>query len=125
MQVSRTQLLKYFIQPEKLSGIWDYILEAIQSNPAFADFRGVTLFANAKNLKYRYMSTSLPTVCSKWEQQYQWAVNPEFQTRDQAFIDLGKQITAQGTHLFPCTIPEGQEPQTFLNKRCCLGSFVQ
>ena len=71
------------------------------------------------------MSTSLPTVCSKWEQQYKWAVNPEFQARDQAFIDLGKQITAQGTYLFPCTIPEGQEPQTFLNKRCCLESFVQ
>jgi len=107
LQVSRTQLLKYFIQPEKLSTIWDYVLEAIQGNPAFADFRGVTLFATAKDLKYRYMSTSLENMRSKWEQQYKWAVNPEFQARGQAFIDLGKQITVQGTYLFPCTIPKG------------------
>ena len=124
LQVSRTQLLKYFIQPEKLPLIWDYILEAIQGNPAFADFHGVTLFATAKDLKYRYMSTSLATMCSKWEQQYKWAVNPKFQARDQAFIDLGKQVTAQGSYLYPCTIPGGQEPQTYILKRCCLKSFV-
>jgi hypothetical protein len=85
----------------------------------------VTLFATAKDLKYRYMSTSLATVCSKWEQHYKWAVNPEFQTQDQAFVDLGKQITHQGSYLYPCTIPAGQEPQTYILKCCCLESFAE
>jgi hypothetical protein len=58
MHLSRQQLLKYFIQPEKLIGIWDRVLADIEDNAAFAEFKGVTLFAAAKDLKQRYMSPS-------------------------------------------------------------------
>jgi hypothetical protein len=63
MYLSRQQLLKYFIQPKKLIGIWDRVLVAIEDNAAFAEFKGVTLFAVAKDLKLQYMSTSFPTIC--------------------------------------------------------------
>jgi hypothetical protein len=64
------------------------------------------------------------TTTSKFEKQYKWAINPEFQPRNQVFIDQAKQNTAQGSYLYPCAIPVGQEPQTYLWKRCCLESFV-
>lgn len=118
------QLLKYFIQPEKLAGTWNRVLEGIQG-PQFDMFHGVTLFASAKDLKYRYMSSSMPTVRSKFERQYNWAINPKFQARKQAFVDPAKQVTAQGSYLFPSSIPDGHEPQTFIYKRCCLESFAQ
>jgi hypothetical protein len=70
MHLSYQQLLKYFIQPEKLAGIWDRVLAAIKDNAAFAEFKGVTLFAAAKDLKLQYMSTSFLTMCQKWKQQY-------------------------------------------------------
>src|SRR5580700_1687040 len=95
MHLSRTQLLKYFIQPEKLAGTWNRVLEGIQG-PQFEIFHGVTLFGNAKDLKYRYMSSSVPTMRSKFERQYDWAINSEFQARSRVFIDLAKQVTAQG-----------------------------
>jgi hypothetical protein len=63
MHLSCQQLLKYFIQPEKLAGIWDRVLVAIEDNAAFAEFKGVTLFAAAKDLKLWYMSTSFLTMC--------------------------------------------------------------
>lgn len=69
MHISRTQLLKYFVQPEKLAGTWDRVLEGIQG-PQFEIFHRVTLFAAAKYLKYQYMSSSVPTMRSKWERQY-------------------------------------------------------
>ena len=59
LQVPRQQLIRHFIQPEKLAGLWDRVLEAIESNPALLDFQGVVLYAAAKDLKCRYMSTSL------------------------------------------------------------------
>ena len=103
--------------------MWDRVLEAIESNAALSDFQGVVLFAHAKDLKSRYISTSLSTVCSKWERQYTYAVNAQFHTLDQAFVDLGKQVTAQGSYLYPSPVPDGQEPQSFLYKHCCLESF--
>jgi len=75
-----------------------------------AVFKGATLFATAKDLKLRYMSASLPTVSQKWKQHYKWAIDPEFQARKQAFINLGKQVTAEGSYLFPSTIPDYEEP---------------
>jgi hypothetical protein len=50
MHLSCQQLLKCFIQPEKLAGIWDRVLADIEDNAAFAEFKGVTLFAAAKDL---------------------------------------------------------------------------
>jgi hypothetical protein len=124
-QLSRQQLLRYFIQPEKLAGIWERVLTTIEDTPAAADFKGVTLFATAKDLKLRYMSTSLPTVYRKWKQHYKWAVEPEFQAHKQAFVDLGKQVTAEGSYLSSSAIPDGAKPQAFVYKRCCLDSFFQ
>jgi hypothetical protein len=125
MHLSRQQLLKCFIQPEKLAGIWDRVLAAIEDNAAFAEFKGVTLFAAAKDLKQRYMSTSFPTMCRKWRQHYKWAIDPKFQARSRGFIDLGKQVTAEGSYLRMSSIPDGREPQTFVYKRCCLDSFFR
>jgi hypothetical protein len=110
MHLSRQQLLEYFIQPEKLAGIWERVLATIEDTPALAVFKGVTLFATAKDLKLRYMSALLPTVSRKWKQHYKWAINPAFQARKQAFIDLGKQVTAEGSYLFPSTVPDYEEP---------------
>lgn len=123
MHLSRQQLFKCFIRPERLAGIWDRVLAAIEDNAAFAEFKGVTLFAAAKDLKQRYMSTSFPTMCWKWKQHYKWAIDPKFQARSQGFIDLGKQVTAKGSYLRMSTIPDGREPQTFVYKRCCLESI--
>jgi hypothetical protein len=65
-------------------------------------------------------------------------LDPEFQARKQSFIDLGKQVTVEGSYLFPSTIPDGEEPtileptipageepQTFVYKHCCLEGFCQ
>jgi hypothetical protein len=75
------------------------------------------------------MSTSLHSVCAKWERQYRHAVDPQFQPWSQAALDLRKQVTAQGSYLASDAlldgIPDGSKPQTFLYKRCCLESFVQ
>jgi len=101
------------------------VLADIEDNAAFAEFKGVTLFAAAKDLKLRYMSTSFPTMCRKWKQQYKWAIDPEFQARSRGFIDLGKQVTAEGSYLRTSSILDGYEPQTFVYKRCCLESFFQ
>src|SRR5271156_396678 len=110
MHLSRQQLLEYFIQPEKLAGIWERVLATIEDTPTLAVFKGVTLFATAKDLKLRYMSALLPTVSRKWRQHYKWAIDPEFQACKQAFVDLGKQVTAEGSYLFPSTIPDCEEP---------------
>jgi hypothetical protein len=125
IHLPRQQLLRCFIQPEKLAGIWDRVLADIEDNAAFAEFKGVTLFATAKDLKQRYMSESFPTMCRKWKQNYKWAVDPEFQACNQGFIDLGKQVTAEGSYLRMSSIPDSYKPQTFVYKRCCLESFFQ
>jgi hypothetical protein len=125
LHLPRQQLIRHFIQPEKLSRLWDRVLEAIQGNPELLDFQGVVLYAAAKDLKSRYISTSLSTVCSRWERQYTYAVDAQFHTLDRAFVDLGKQVTAQGSYLYPSPILDGREPQSFLYKRCCLESFFQ
>jgi hypothetical protein len=54
-----------------------------------------------------------------------YAIDAQFHALDQAFVDLRKQVTAQGSYLYPSPILEGQEPQSFLYKRCCLKSFFQ
>ena len=127
--LSREQLIQHFIQPEKLSGIWDRVLATVEDDSDYAEFKGVALFAAAKKLKSQFMSPSLQTTCSKWQRQYTYAIDAQFHTRSQAFIDLGKQVTAQGSYLAPAVnldgIPAGHEPQTFLYKRCCLQSFAQ
>jgi hypothetical protein len=70
------------------------VLEAIEGNPELLDFQGVVLFAAAKDLKSRYISKSISTVCSRWERQLMYAVDDQFHTLDRAFVDLGKQVTA-------------------------------
>jgi hypothetical protein len=64
-------------------------------------------------------------MCQKWKQQYKWAIDPKFQARSQGFIDLGKQVTAEGSYLRMSTILDGCEPQTFVYKRCCLENFFR
>jgi hypothetical protein len=86
------------------------VLATIKDTPALAVFKGVTLFATAKDLKLRYMSALLPTVSRKWKQHYKWAIDPAFQARKQAFINLGKQVTAEGSYLFPSTILDCEDP---------------
>ena len=93
--LSRQQLIKQFIQPEKLVGIWDQVVAEVEARPAYAMFQGVFLFASAKDLKSRYMSKSLSTMHSKWNRQYKWAIDSQFQPLNTAYVDLGKQITAQ------------------------------
>jgi hypothetical protein len=123
--LSRQQLLRYFVQPEKLAGMWERMLATIEDTPALADFKGVTLFATAKDLKLRYMSTSLPAVYQKWKQHYKWAIEPKFQAQKQGFVDFGKQVTAEGSYLSSSAVLDGAKPQTFVYKRCCLESFFQ
>jgi hypothetical protein len=53
------------------------------------------------------------------------AIDAQFHAVDQAFVDLGKQVTTRGSYLYPSPIREGQVPQSFLYKRCCLESFFQ
>jgi hypothetical protein len=65
LHLPHQQLIQHFIQPEKLSGLWDRAFEAIEGNLELLDFQGVVLFAAAKDLKSRYVSTSLSTVCSR------------------------------------------------------------
>jgi hypothetical protein len=71
------------------------------------------------------MSPSVPTMHLKFEKQYNWAIDAKFQARSRVFIDPAKQVTAQGSYLFPSPIPDSHEPQTFIYKRCCLESFVE
>ena len=107
LHVVRQQLIRHFIHPEKLAGLWDRALEAIESNPELLDFQGVVLYAAAKDLKCRYMSASLSTVCSRWERQYAYAIDAQFHSPDEAFVDLGKQVTARGSYLYPSPIRDG------------------
>jgi hypothetical protein len=110
LHLPRQQSIQHFIQPEKLSGLWERALEAIKGNLALLDFQGVVLFAAAKDLKSRYMSTSLSTVCSRWRWQRMYAIDAQFHAVDQAFVDLRKQVTAQGSYLYLSPILEGYEP---------------
>jgi hypothetical protein len=87
---ARQQSIRHFIQPEKLSGLRERALEAIEGSLALLDFQGVVLFAAAKDLKSRYMSTSLSIVCLRWRRQRMSAVDAQFHAVDQAFVDLGK-----------------------------------
>jgi hypothetical protein len=86
------------------------VLAAIESNRNLADFKGVVLFATAKALKSQFMSRSLQAVRSKLEQQYTYAIDAQFLARKQAFVDLGRQVTAQGSYLSGIPIPIGDEP---------------
>jgi hypothetical protein len=94
LHLPHQQSIQHLIQPEKLSRLWERALAAIEGNPELLDFQGVVLFAAAKDLKSRYMSTSLSTVCSRWRQQRMYAIDAQFHALDQAFVDLGKQVTA-------------------------------
>jgi hypothetical protein len=85
------------------------VLVDIEDNATFAEFKGVTLFTAAKDLKLQYMSALFPTICRKWKQQYKWAIDPKFQAYSQGFIDLGKQVTAKGSYLRTSSIPDGHK----------------
>ena len=122
---TRLRLLRFALQPEKLSGIWTRIAAAVQRDDAFRDFRGLTLFAHAKNLKLRFTHESLPKMRARWQQLYGFAVDSDYIDNRRAFIDFAKQVTARGSHLKTTTHLPSCEPQSMLFKRCCLESYCQ
>jgi hypothetical protein len=120
---AREQLLKHPIQPQYLDPLWTLILETIEENPGFCQFRGAMLFLNAKNTKLEFSHPSLTQAYEVWEQRWSDAANPDFYNKDRTYVDLAKQVTSEDSALPYDQIPEDHEAEVFLWKKCCLDAY--
>jgi hypothetical protein len=120
---SREQLLRHAIQPQHLDPLWTLILETIEDNPGLHQFRGATLFSNAKNTKVEYNRKSLTQAYEVWEQRWSDATNPEFYNKDRTYVDLAKQVTSKDSAVPYDQIPDDHEAEVFLWKKCCLEAY--
>jgi hypothetical protein len=122
---SRQQLLRYALQNQYLDQLWNCILERIAENPGVSQFAGATLFMHAKNTKLEHMDSSLPLAYGRWEECWSKVADPQFYSKDRTFVDLAKQVTSEDSALPYDQIPDNQEAEVFLWRRCCLNAYVK
>ncbi|RSL82713.1 hypothetical protein CEP52_016900, partial [Fusarium oligoseptatum] len=111
--VAREQQLVYFLPPEALADVWANILIRVQE-PGFRQFQDITIFLQAKNLKY-------------------WAsAIDECHTTTDVYFDVGKETCPQqASQVVPWSQlaagaiedPTEKRAETLLYRRCCLESY--
>lgn len=122
------QGIAYHIQPGYLREIWDVVLETVNNTPDLADFREPQLFFTAKGTKLAFQgSSSRPTlldIMEHYESYLQPLLDMSFVDLDRFYVDIGKEICPEVSHLPGQTRNVGEEAQVYSWKRCCLEEYM-
>jgi hypothetical protein len=70
------------------------------------------------------MDSSLTQAYDSWQAQWSKVADPQFYNQDWTFVDLAKQVTLEDSTLLYDHIPEDQEAEVFLWKKCCLEAYT-
>jgi hypothetical protein len=114
---SREQIIPRTIQAEYLGSLWSAILARVENTPGCHQFSNTTIFLNSKNTKLNRMMDSPPEIYAYWQERWNYVTDARFYQRQQIYVDLGKQTTAQ------CVM--GSDAEVFLNKSCCANTYFQ
>lgn len=106
-QRRRLQTYHYTMQPEFLPTFRDEIRSRAA---AFPQYHGMRLYLSCKNVKLMYMERDLRAALLRWRSTWAHAIDDIFIDKDNAHIDVGRQLTSV-------------EQQVFLWRRCCLESI--
>jgi hypothetical protein len=116
--VAREQQLMHFLPPEKLHAVWETIQELV-GQPGLQQFKDVTIFVHAKNLKTLIRDTTWAGMMARLGRYWGTVVDEDY-ISSQLYFDLGLE-TYPGQDL---SAADPDSPaETLLWKRCCLESF--
>ncbi|KAF4620107.1 hypothetical protein G7Y89_g14718 [Cudoniella acicularis] len=93
---SREQIIPRTIQAEYLGSLWSAILARIENTPGCHHFSNATIFLDSKNTKLNRMMDSPPKIYAHWQERWNHVTDARFYHRQQIYVDLDKQTTAQG-----------------------------
>ena len=116
--IAREQQLMHFLPPEKLHAVWETIQELV-GQPGLQQFKDVTIFVHAKNLKTLIRDTTWVGMTARLG-RYWGTVVDEAYISSQLYFDLGLE-TYPGQDL--STADPDSPAETLLWRRCCLESF--
>jgi hypothetical protein len=120
--------LGHHLQPQHLDGVWNDILETINSTPGLADFREPQLFFQAIGTKLQFKTgSSHPTLLDameEFESYFEDLIDQAFVQLDRFYTDIGKEICAQISLLRRQEAHVGEEAQVYSWKRCCLEKYM-
>jgi hypothetical protein len=60
-----------------------------------------------------------------WERSWSQGTDPQFYTKDRTFVDLAKQVTSEDSDLPYDQLPEDDEAEVYLWKKCCLDAYAK
>lgn len=133
---TRQRILHHTVQQGDLQLLWslicDRIAEAVAVDAPEARFKNPLLFCGLKNSKLRYMQSGsasnlarlLPQVYHAWRQDWIAVMDERFYSKDDTFIDLGKQITSPDSALPFDQLQPSDEAEVYLWRSCCLKKYL-
>lgn len=116
------QSLYYSIQGKHLEALWTEITRKC-ALPEYTLFARPRLLVSSKGAKMLYKDATLPGTWNPFKEELDFALDSRFYTRDQVWVDLGKETACPSWGPLSATTPESSG--VYLWRRCCIESICQ